>query len=195
MNLLDIAQVIRKVRISQGLTVEQLAQRSGFSKGFISQVENFRQTPSLKSLIKISESLGVPLSTFFEEEGTAAPQYSFGRIDEGTEITRNDGEAYGIRYFALAFKQIGRKLDPIMVEYTPASPREFMSHDSEEFFILLEGELDYYLYDDKNCRQMKQGDTLYLMANIPHRVQLHQECQRARGLIIYSDPVYGANMA
>lgn len=194
MNLLDIAQVIRKVRQSQGLTVEQLAQRSGFSKGFISQVENFRQTPSLKALIKIAESLGVPLSLFFEDDGHSTPQYSFGHLDEGTEINRDNGEEYGIRYYALAFKQLGRKLDPIMVEYSPASPRDFMSHDSEEFFILLEGELDYYLYDDKNCHRMHKGDTLYLMANIPHRVQLPADCPKARGLIIYSDPGYGENL-
>ena len=42
MNLLEISQTIRKIRIEQKMTVEQLAKASGFSKGFISQVENFR---------------------------------------------------------------------------------------------------------------------------------------------------------
>ena len=45
MNLLELSQTIRKVRQTQKMTVEQLARRSGFSKGFISQVENFRITP------------------------------------------------------------------------------------------------------------------------------------------------------
>ena len=52
MNLPELSQTIRKVRLAQGMTVDQLAQKSGFSKGFISQVENFRITPSLKALIR-----------------------------------------------------------------------------------------------------------------------------------------------
>ncbi len=32
MNLLELSQTIRKVRHSQGMTVEQLAKKSGFSK-------------------------------------------------------------------------------------------------------------------------------------------------------------------
>jgi len=191
MNLLEISQTIRKVRQSQGMTVEQLARRSGFSKGFISQVENFRQTPSLRAMIRISEALGLPLSTLFGEEGQQAPQYSFGSLDTGSEIFRNDGEKFGIRYFALAFKQLGRKMDPILIEYTPASPRDFLLHDSEEFFLLLDGSLNYYIYDNANCQEMHHGDTVYLKANIPHRVELPEGCSYARGLVIYSDPDLG----
>ena len=57
MNLPELSQTIRKVRLAQGMTVDQLAQKSGFSKGFISQVENFRITPSLKALIRIALAL------------------------------------------------------------------------------------------------------------------------------------------
>jgi transcriptional regulator with XRE-family HTH domain len=191
MNLLEISQTIRKVRQSQGMTVEQLARRSGFSKGFISQVENFRQTPSLRAMIRIAEALGLPLSTLFGEDNQRAPQYSFGSLDKGTEIFRDDGEKFGIRYFALALKQLGRKMDPVLIEYTPASPRDFLLHDSEEFFLLLEGSLDYYIYDNANCHAMHQGDTVYLKANIPHRVLLPAGCSYARGLVVYSDPDLG----
>ena len=187
MNLLEISQSIRKVRQAQGLTVEQLAKRSGFSKGFISQVENFRQTPSLKALVKISEALGLPLSRLFGEDGQQEPPYSFGRLDEGTELRRDDGDQHGIRYLALAFPQIGRKMDPFLIEYTPGTPREFLLHEAEEFFILLEGHLTYYLYDDNSPREMRPGDTLYMKANIPHRVQLCDGCTYAKGLVIYSD--------
>ena len=69
MNLPELSQTIRKVRLAQGMTVDQLAQKSGFSKGFISQVENFRITPSLKALIRIAEALGIPMSKLFDENG------------------------------------------------------------------------------------------------------------------------------
>ena len=187
MNLLEVSQAIRKVRQAQGLTVEQLARRSGFSKGFISQVENFRQTPSLKALIRIAEALGLPLSQLFADGGQTEPPYTFGRLDEGQELGRDDGDHYGIRYLALAYPQIGRRMDPFLIEYTPGEPRDFLLHDAEEFFVLLEGSVVYYLYDDQHPREMHAGDTLYMKANIPHRVQLAPKCGHARGLVIYSD--------
>ena len=72
MNLLELSQNIRKIRIEQNMTVEQLAKNSGFSKGFISQVENFRITPSLKALTRIADALGVSMSMLFAEDGDTA---------------------------------------------------------------------------------------------------------------------------
>ena len=71
MNLLELSQTIREIRRKQGMTVENLAAKSGFSKGFISQVENFRITPSLKALMRISSALGVPLESVIAPWHTA----------------------------------------------------------------------------------------------------------------------------
>ena len=186
MDLLQISQNIRSIRQSQKMTVEQLAAKSGFSKGFISQVENFRVTPSLKALDKIAAALGLNLGDLFQEKGPQQ-EYSFGHWDEGEEVIRDDYLRFGIRYFALAYRQIGRQINPFMVEYTPADEeRDFLMHDTEEFFLLLEGEIEFRLFDSSNTRIMRQGDTLYMKANIPHQVRLHGSCSFARALIVYS---------
>ena len=57
MDMIQLSQTSRKIRLGQNMTIEQLAQKSGFSKGFISQVENFRTTPSLKVLQRIADAL------------------------------------------------------------------------------------------------------------------------------------------
>lgn len=189
MDLLHISQNIRTMRQAQSMTVEQLAQRSGFSKGFISQVENFRVTPSLKALDKIASALGLTIADLFKTEQNTA-QYTFGNLESGTELLRDEDPAqYGIRYLALAYSQIGRVMDPFIVEYTPAQEeRSFMMHDTEEFYLLLEGEVQYRLFDDTQSRIMKPGDTLYMKANLPHRVLLSGECTYAKALILYSKP-------
>ncbi len=187
MNLLELSQTIRKVRLTQKMTVEQLAKRSGFSKGFISQVENFRITPSLKALVKIADALGIEVSDLFEQNSTGE-QFSFGNLKEGEELQRDDNTDYGIRYLALAHRQLGRKMDPFVIEYTPGPRRELMAHESEEFFILLEGEIEYCIYDTKNPRLLKPGDTVYMKANIPHSASLPKGCSYAKALLIYSDP-------
>ena len=171
------------------MTVAGLAEKSGFSKGFISQVENFRQSPSLKALLKISDALGVSLSALFDEDENYGREYLFGRLDEGEKLYRDDGEKHGINYLALAYRQIGRRMDPFIIEYTPCdNPRGFLRHDTEEFFVILEGSLDFHLFDDRTGHIMNPGDTLYLRANIPHRVLLAPGCTYAKALAVYTDP-------
>ena len=187
MNLVELAKTIRRVRQQQGMTVEQLARKSGFSKGFISQVENFRQTPSVKALNRIADALGLPLSELFNETGPASPPFSFGNLEDGEELMRDDSEKFGIRYFSLAHRQVGRRIDPFIVEYTPTQQRGFLNHDAEEFFVLLEGSMNYYLCDDNTKKEIHSGDTLYLQAMVPHRVELLPGCEKARALIIYAE--------
>ena len=187
MNLLELSQNIRRVRLAQKMTVEQLAKQSGFSKGFISQVENFRTTPSLKALEKIAAALGISLGDLFSAD-SGGVEFSFSSVNDGVELLRNVSDRYGIRYLALAHSQPGRKMDPFILEYTSAEPRELMRHDSEEFFVLLEGSLDYCIYDDRNPHRMNPGDTVYLKANIPHRAALAPGCSRAKAMVIYSEP-------
>lgn len=57
-----IGQAIRFVRISQGLGQEELAQKAGISGSFISQLESGVRDPSWDVLMKLCESLRVPLT-------------------------------------------------------------------------------------------------------------------------------------
>ena len=185
MDLLRIAQRVRQTRKQQNMTVEALAEKSGFSKTYVSRLENFRITPSIKSLSKIADALGIQMSAFFET--TAEPiQYLTGHLDEGEEIQRNSSK-YGIKYHSLAFSKPERKLNPFVIEYFPnKEQRGFLAHDSEEFFVLLEGEIEFMVYDDDHCTSMKPEQTFYLSEGIPHRVQLAEGCDYAKALIVYN---------
>ena len=185
MDLLRIAQRIRQTRKQQNMTVEALAIKSGFSKTYISRLENFRITPSIKSLSKIADALGIQMSAFFETT-TEPVQYLTGHLEEGEEIQRNSSK-YGIKYHSLAFSKPDRKLNPFVIEYTPnKEQRGFLAHDSEEFFVLLEGEIEFMVYDDDHCTSMKPQQTFYLSEGIPHRVQLAEGCDYAKALIVYN---------
>lgn len=56
---MDIGVKIRELRILNGLTQEELADRSELSKGFISQLENDLTSPSISTLEDILQCLGV----------------------------------------------------------------------------------------------------------------------------------------
>ena len=59
---------VRSLRRERGLTIEQLAAATGLTKGFISQLERDRTAPSLSSIARICDALGVRLSHIFERE-------------------------------------------------------------------------------------------------------------------------------
>ena len=50
MDLVNVAHKIKELRLQQQLTIDQLAARSGLSKGYISRLENFRTGASLRAV-------------------------------------------------------------------------------------------------------------------------------------------------
>ncbi len=69
----NIGQRIRQLRESRGMTQSQLQSRSKVSRSYLSRIESGQMTPSLGTLEKISEALGVGLNRFFvpESDGEA----------------------------------------------------------------------------------------------------------------------------
>lgn len=185
MNLSNIAESIRKIRLQQNMTLEQLASKTGFTKGYISRLENFRVNPSLTALSKIAKELGVSVKAFFEDE-FKSPQYLQGNISNGEEIIRNNSPEYNIKYFSLAFKKIDRVMDPFILEYSPSDKmREMMMHDADEFYVLLEGRINFHIGEMSNCLKLKKNDTLYLSANMPHTAVLAPDCKYAKAIVVY----------
>ena len=66
MNMLELAQRLKAVRVERGFTLEEIASQAGLTRGWLSKVENFRVTPSLPALSSIASVLGITLSELFE---------------------------------------------------------------------------------------------------------------------------------
>ena len=64
----NIGQRIRQLRESRGMTQTQLQARSRVSRSYLSRIESGQMTPSLGTLEKLSEPLGVGLNRFFLPE-------------------------------------------------------------------------------------------------------------------------------
>ena len=53
-----VGRNVRAVRQAQGMTQEQLAEKSGFSQQYISDLERGRRNPTVVSLYELAEALG-----------------------------------------------------------------------------------------------------------------------------------------
>ena len=58
---MDIGAKIKRIRLSNQLTLEELANRSELTKGFLSQLERDLTSPSVATLENILEALGTNL--------------------------------------------------------------------------------------------------------------------------------------
>jgi transcriptional regulator with XRE-family HTH domain len=157
---------LREERRRLGLTLQDVADRSGLSLGMISKIENAQTSPSLRTLARLSRALEVPITTFFrgfEEERDA----SYVRAGEGIELVRQ-GTRHGHRYELLAAaKGAQRRVQPFLVTLT--EQREtfpLFQHDGVEFLYGLEGSFVYRY--GRQTYEMKPGDSLMFDGQIPH---------------------------
>lgn len=68
-----VAINVRAAREQRGLTVLQLAQRSGIAKGTITAVESGRANPTIDTLSAIADALALPLTDLIAPAGDTVP--------------------------------------------------------------------------------------------------------------------------
>ncbi|OXM82832.1 helix-turn-helix domain-containing protein [Paenibacillus rigui] len=68
-----IGKKVKELRLAQGLSLSELAEKAGVAKSYLSSMErDLRSNPSIHFLEKISHVLGVPVETFLHN--TTTPQ-------------------------------------------------------------------------------------------------------------------------
>lgn len=161
---------LREERRRLGLTLQDVADRSGLSLGMISKVENTQTSPSLRTLARLSQALEVPVTTFFrglEEERDA----SYVRAGDGIELVRQ-GTRHGHRYELLAAaKGAQRRVQPFLVTLT--EQREtfpLFQHQGVEFLYALQGSFVYRY--GRHTYEMEPGDSLMFDGEIAHGPEL-----------------------
>ncbi|MEZ4699443.1 MAG: XRE family transcriptional regulator [Rhodothermales bacterium] len=183
MNLVQLSQRIRVLRTLRGYTLEQVSELTGLTRGVLSKVENFRVTPSLATLAKIADALGVTMSELFEGLD-ARPEMVIVRKDERLVVERDRPDS-NIVYHALAHKRPNKVMEPFLLEVPPGEARrQKLAHEGEEFLMVLEGTLDYE-YGDQRFR-LEAGDCLYEDGTTEHTLNNPTD-QIARVLCIYGN--------
>lgn len=165
MNLVELAQRIRKLRLDRRMTLEQVASQTGLTRSWLSKVENFRVTPSLTALGEIALALGVPLSQLVEGLD-AKPQVVVIRKDDRLTVDR-DGDRSNIKYESLAHKRANRAMDPFFLTLQARdTSREPLSHEGEEFLMVISGQVDMKFGAD--VYHLQTGDTMYFDGSTRH---------------------------
>jgi transcriptional regulator with XRE-family HTH domain len=182
MNLIQLSQRIRLLRVQRGFTLEQVSEMTGLTRGVLSKVENFRVTPSLATLSKIAGAFGVSMSELFEGLDDK-PEMVVVRKDERLIVERDRPDS-AIVYQALAHKRPNKIMEPFLLEVPPGEARrQKLAHEGEEFLMVLKGTVDYE-YGDQRFR-LEEGDCLYEDGTTEHTLNNPQN-ETALVLCIYA---------
>ncbi len=168
---LGIGKKIKKLRQEKGLTLQELSEKTGLSKGLISQIENEQVSPPISTLMKIANGLSVEISYFFEQDEPT---------EKITVIRKNERISSGRRgikgninigytYELLAHKRPHKHMEPFLVTFEPKERDDVImfNHEGEEFHFVLEGKLEM-IAENHEPIILEEGDSLYFDSSIPH---------------------------
>lgn len=160
---MSVGQKLKVIRQKSNITIPQLADMSGLSRGFISQVENDKASLSLESLQRIASSLKIPVSSFLDNEQFPA------------EVIKKDARPR-IRYgnepeIELLSTPFGRQLQIMMVELPPGyqAGNCAHSHEGEEWLMVLSGTVKVSQGIFSAC--LEEGDSIHWDGKTPHLCQ------------------------
>lgn len=160
---MEIGEKIKRLRIQNALTQEELADRSELTKGFISQLERDLTSPSIATLVDILEGLGTNLQEFFNEN-----------IDEKIVFSREDAfetENAELNYVLKWIIPNAQKnqMEPILIELEAGGQsKEDPPHEGEEFGYVINGSI--WIHIGRKRYKVKKGESFYYKANANHYI-------------------------
>lgn len=177
---MDIGAKIKRLRLSNQLTLEELANRSELTKGFLSQLERDLTSPSIATLENILEALGTNLKNFFSEDEDEQIVFS---KDDFFENTQDD---YKISYIIPNAQK--NEMEPILIELKEdKKSMEIDPHDGEEFGYVIQGKVT--LVNGEEEYDVKKGETFYLKGNLPHYI-INKNDTLAKVIWVSTPPIF-----
>lgn len=167
----NIGAKIKALRSSRKLTLQDVANETGFSTALISQIENNKISPPIATLSKIATFFDVRIGHFFSELEEDIP-FEVLRSSQRTVIPRvvsRDGSVHGYFYESLSVFKKNKKMDPFLLTLNEkVTNTDTYSHNGEEFLFVLNGAAELLL--DGQRIVLNEGDSVYFDANLKHRL-------------------------
>jgi transcriptional regulator with XRE-family HTH domain len=166
---LPVGEMIRDLRTARGVTIAELAEKTGRSVGYISQVERDQSGITIGTLQQVADALSVGINWFFQGQANAPPE-------ERDIIVRKDNRrildlsAKGVVQELLSPTLTGQ-IELMITTFQPVSRtgRGGRLRKSEEAGVLLTGTLD--LHVDGKCFHLTAGDSYTLRHKGRHRFE------------------------
>jgi transcriptional regulator with XRE-family HTH domain len=155
------------LRKLNGLSLEEVAHRSGLTKSYLSKVERAVSQPSIATVLKLSRALGVTSGQLLGEE----PQDDgivVVKKEDRVPFSRTEGRS-GYAYEAIAAHRPHKAMTPFIMRppLRSGGKPDLVDHPGEELIHVIRGEMEIAFADRKV--RLRAGDSIYFNASVPHR--------------------------
>ena len=178
---------LRDLRKSKDMTLAELAEKTGFTASYISQLERDIAEPSLTALRKLCIALNTQIYYFLED---STEQTSIIRLkDRQKLVLPNSSVIYEFVSPMGLHKDMKPKIEVIEICVEPKewSSDEYFNHDADEIILVLKGELLVALQDGNEL--LHQGDSIYLKPKVHHKFY-NPTNKKVNILSIITPPIY-----
>lgn len=149
---------VRRRRRALDLTLAQVAGRTGLSVPFLSQIENDRARPSMRSLQRIADALETTAVELLAAADTAGHPVDVVLAQDDAGLSPGSGVRPLVRG--------RRRLHALEFTGDHRSDREFL-HQDDELMYVADGAAE--VEADGRHYRLSRGDTLYLAGGVRHR--------------------------
>jgi transcriptional regulator with XRE-family HTH domain len=159
---------IKAIRKQRGLTLQNLADKSGLSTAFISKAERGLTSPTFSALLEICKALDVDivdLTQSFEDKKVVIRKHE--RL-----------EMYPLADGLVKYEfttQRSRKMKGLWLTLQPGGMTVSRGHSEEEMGIVIKGKLKVIL--GKETYFVEEGDSLYIDAHVQHSLKNVGDCK------------------
>src|SRR5665213_1228625 len=167
-----IGNTMLRMRRDRRMTLDQLALLTGFSKSYLSKMENHLSVPPIGTLSKIAQAFACDIGHFLRQEDTSSlDAVSVVRVAERQPAVRG-GTAFGYDYSSLAHKKRNKQMEPFIFTFPAHIDVDmFFEHEGEEFILILRGRAEFETRRNGVVEKwmLEKGDSLYIDSQVPHR--------------------------
>ena len=173
----SVGQKIKQVRSKKNITLDTIANDTGFSIDYLKKIEAGKKIPPVGALLQIARALEID-STFFLREQASAVQ---DRVRAYTKRTDN------YAYTTLTPGAENKHLKAFKVAIEPLQDHEGVGyqHEGEEFVYVLSGSVEIAVGEHINV--LEEGDSLHFNSGIRHRMRNVSD-NRAEMLVVVYGP-------
>lgn len=162
---MTLGQKIRKLRLDEKMTLQDVAGKTGYSKALISRIENDSVSPSIGSLVKIAAALDIRLHELFAAVEGRKPSVV-------RKKARQTKKLPGIQVEGVSDDNDDNKLTAVIMVFeagAEAADGKPKIHTGEEWWHMLKGKLEAVVGEDQY--DLGEGDSIYLSSSAPHKVK------------------------
>lgn len=177
---MELGTKIKRLRLQNNLTQEELADRCELTKGYISQLENELTSPSITTLEDILNALGTTFADFFKDEKEEKVVFT------EAEFIEKVADTHKIEWLVPNAQK--NEMEPIRVTVEPHTTlKEDVPHEGEEFGYVISGRVWLHIGQAAYC--VKKGEVFYFTSDKPHRLE-NRTNEKAVVLWVASPPTF-----